>query len=511
MQLFGLLSVLASLAFHPSGYFWDVGKSSPDDVSVEISSHSFASPFTYDASSKNWYMSGSTIPVKRSRSSVILNPPLRQKFGFMFNKKRMKSNNFDVSILLHLDSPPPEILNSSSPEPPVDQTFGIWFSTKADVAGLMEEHKNSVFKAATSKSPASFTSVLKSAQFDKMTIVPKHFAGVGAVVSASDAKYQKEFSATIVHADGSEKFEGLRSFPDASSAHLFNTTKNSGNSYKKYYLSYMRLRLLVRPDSVELRIQDGLDWRTVVKKEGIDTKIGPDGGYIGITSWTGTSGGSPYGIRISSVRVNSYDFRTLASDPGNVAVDLFSNEGLSLERLVSEDGFMTRKDQLAILEKLEKVVDKYRQSSVPLLSVLNRQVTSLQSSTTRIESVVQVLGKEVASVFKSSGNHTADLSSVVAQFESIHKVLNQSRSEQDEIVHHARQKKRLIDSTNSADRHVGYFEKRLASQNEELGEILSSSDSMTLWLLLGVIGCTVGMGLFFYVRLNAFAKKAHIF
>lgn len=494
-----------------AAFIWDAGITSAEEVSVEISSQSFSSPFTYDASVNNWSMSGATIPVKRSRSSVVLNPPITQRFGFMFNKQRLASNNFDVTLLLHFDTPPSEIVGTTVKDPPIDQTFGIWFSTKEDVAAQMKEHTKKVFSTKKTSKKTEFQEILKSADFDSFTIVPRMFSGVAAVISTTDWKAKRELSATLVNSNGSVKVEGIRSFPtgDGGSAHLFGE-KDSSTSLKKYSLSYMRLRLSVRPDSVSLYMLDGLEWRLVIQKSGT-IFVNSDGGYLGLTSFTGNMAGHPYGVRISSLRVSSYDLQSLASDPSNVAVQMFSREGLSIAKMMSEEFFGKAKDQVDVLLKLERIIDKYRQNSVSSLALLNKQVNSFQTTATRISSQVTTLGHEVNTVFHGSTNKSADMANLVNEIQSIHQVLSQTRQDEEEVLRHVKTKKRALDKTFGADRHVNYFERRINSQSAELGEVLETNNNTTLMLLLLVVGGTILMGLFFYFKLNAYAKKAHTF
>lgn len=460
-------------------------------------------------------MSGSTIPVKRSRSSMILNPPIRQRFGFLFNKQRFMSNNFDITVLLHLERPPDEMATSSAEEPPLDQTFAIWFSTKVDVAAHLKSHTKASLQMKDRPSAyrrSEFYEVLKAADFDSFTVMPRMFSGAAAVISATDWNHKRELTATLVDGIGNTKIEGLRSFPvgDGGSGHLFDDSKKGTGSLKKYALSYMRLKFSVRPDSLVISILDGIEWREIVKKTGT-ISISNSGGYIGMTSFTGNAVGAPYGIRISSFRVTSFDLQSLAADPSNAAVQMFAREGLLIANLISEDYFGKARDQVDVLLKLEKIIDKFRKDSVQSLSLLNKQVLMFQGSTTKISAEVATLNSEVRTVFKKTGNKSRDMSALVSEVQSIQQVLTTSRNDQEELLRHVKTKKRLLEKTVGAERHVNYLERKIQYQTDELNEVLETHTNTTLILLLIVVGGTLFVGVFFYLKLNAYAKKAHTF
>ena len=496
------------LAFACHGYY---EYPSPDEgISVEMMSHSFNSPFQYDSSASNWYLSGATIPVKNYRSSVIMNPHILNRHGFLLNTKALKSRNFDATFMVHMDNGgvgrPTE-----TPPAPRDQTFAIWF-TEQNISAAVNRALSSNLQT---ESP-DYQSALSSSNIDILTGIPKRFKGVGIVLTLSDSRGEGIPSVSIIESDGRSDINLSSQIPSSNSVPLLANSQSKTTSLV-HQLVYLRMRIKVRPDSIALYIQDRADWRLV--KEIRTTNI-PVASYFGMTAFTGTNvaNASPYRVRITSVHLKTFDLNALNTEDNASVLRLFTDQGIRIEDLVSDSAFATTYTQTEILKKLLKVVDGYIKYSGPVLKNFDTTISStLMAKLTDLEGEINVLSRETKMTFQKSATKSsangggAEKTELVTQVKSIHEALKRSQADKIEVLSQIKSTADGQETGNSIDRHVGYYERQMDTRNRELNEAIDAENRFTLVLFLIVFVSALAMGIMLYMRLNAYAEKAHLF
>jgi hypothetical protein len=480
----------------------------PDEgISVEMMSHSFSSPFQYDSSSANWYLAGATIPVKNYRSSVILNPHILNRHGYLMNKKLLKSRNFDATFMVHMDNG--GIRSNQNQSPPRDQTFSIWF-TEQDMSTMVE---SALTRDLQSDSP-DYKKVLTSARMDVMTGISARFKGVGIVITPTNSRGEAIPTVYIVESNGRNDVIGSAMFPSPSGTPLFPETSSTASLV--HQLVYIRMRIKIRPDSIGLYMQDRADWRVVkeIKTTNIPSLNG--GGYFGITAFTGSSVPTdqvtPYRVRITSAHIKTFDLNALNTEENASVLKLFTDQGLSISDLVSDSAFATTYSQTMVLTKLMRVVDGYIKQSAPVLKSFEKTISqTLMDKMNDLDGQVNVLSRETKLAFKDRPSNGGAGTELLSQVKSIHDALKKSHDTKLDVLEKIKSTATIEDTGSSIDRHVGYYERQMDSRNRELNEAIESQNRFTLILFLIVFVSALVMGIVFYIRLNAYAKKAHLF
>ena len=491
------------------------GREKEEGASVEMMSHSFNSPFQYDPSAANWFMSGSTIPIKSYRSSLILNPHILNRHGYLLNTRPLATNEFDLTMTLHLDNGSTKPTGSPIPR---DQYFGIWFSS-TDLSKQVKDVLSSNLK----HDAPNYIEIFNKAGFDPLTGLPSKFQGVGVIIKAShdDQRNDSGPGVAIVSANG-QSVTGVRSV--RYSPLLSDLSGSSGGytdpaTYRMHQLVYLRLRVEVRQNKVGVYVQDRAEWKLVSELTS-DFVPSPKtgGGYFGLTSFTGsTEGSTPYRVRFTSLHLKSYDLNALNTEDNSSVVNMFSEQGLSISDLLSDESFATKRSQTMVLRKLMNVIDSYIKQTVPTLKSFESTIGTLQTRFNQIDSDVIDLSRETKLTFEKrsknskSGDHAAGVSDLLSQVKSIHAALNQAQTEKVHVLSNIKHKASREDAGVGVERHVGYYQRQMDSRHSELNEAIESQNRFTLILFLVVFLAALVMGVVLYIRLNAYARKAHIF
>ncbi len=458
-------------------------------VSVEVMSHSFGSPFRYDPSFLNWYISGSTVQTRMYRLGLIMNPGISDRHGFLWNKELLKTNEFDFNMMLSFDDFGNQ--KTASEVYARDQRLGIFFSSQ-NVSALIE-------KAAKSAASADWSSPLRSQGIDVDLGVPlfqrRSFKGIGVVISPVD-ETSGILSPTVTLICG-----------DSRRAGSLTENKAEMSSTK---LSFLRLKIRVRSDSVSVMYQDYADWRTVVELNSL--KGVPTNGFIGISSYTGSSGPNkkPFRARISSLHLKSHILEAVAESD-----DIFSRNGLSISQLIDGSTYADSVAQTNVMRKLSNILLAYMESTTPVYNQFRQQISTLQKNITEMDAFVSSLTQEAKFAFqqtKKPSDGRKGVEALASQVKSIHSALDEIEKDRTDIlrqVEYAHEEEEY--SRYGVDRHLGYYGERISVRGEEIDQLIQQENRFTLILFLIVVMTAFGMGLAFYYRLRKYAEKAHAF
>ena len=443
-------------------------------IQFEVASHSFAAPFRYHASFPNWYLSGSTVYTRDSRSGLIMNPSVLNRQGILWNREKLPTSEFEASIMLHLDQ---GMQDSSKPAvPPPDQSFGVWFAPTN-----MSQAAQVVASKAVSGNP-DWANAFFISGLEKSTGVANRFGGVGFFMNPTDSSGKRIPQITLVNA-GERK-----------------TVPLAEKEMSATQLMYMRLRLKVGKDSVSVWSQDRVEWRQVVE---LPRSSGPDSGFVGITSFSGSARDTlPYKVRVSSLRVKSHDLMSLQGL--REVTSLFEKEGLTLKELA--EGPSDALSQTRMIRKLTKIVSEYIGSTAPDFQRFRDQVGALQHNVTELEGAIAKLGAETKLTFKGSGK----LSELASQVQSIHSLLVQVESERETLLQSVEAAKQN-DTSDHIDRHLGFYKRQFGYRVGELSWEIKDKGRFSFIMFLIVVAFAIVVGVAFYIRLNRYAQKAHLF
>ncbi len=137
-----------------------------------------------------------------------------------------------------------------------------------------------------------------------------------------------------------------------------------------------------------------------------------------------------------------------------------------------------------------------------LESYLNN-INSIQTKMDDFDEKLKIMKNEI----KMSLNESGD-SGILNEIKSINELLTDDS--------HHRQiddldiKVQMEQEPISADRHMTYFEQRMKDRRQELAEAIDSLHSRNMWIMIGLILSVVGAGGFYYYKLVAYEKKAHL-
>ena len=478
-----------------------------EGISVELVGHSFNSPFRYDASSSNWFMSGSTIPIKSYRSSLILNPHILKRHGYLLNTRPVTSNDFDVTMTLHLDN------GSTKPTDtpiPADQYFSMWF-TATDLSKVVQSALSSNIKPDT----PNYIEIFNKVGFDTLTGLPKRFKGVGVMIRTSQA------GPSVAIVESNERAE-LNPTAAKFSPLLTDVSGTTGGysdsaTYRMHQLVYIRLKVKVYQNTIGVYVQERADWKLVLE---FKSEAVPGIGYFGLTSFTGsTEGSTPYRVRFTSLHLKSYDLNALNNEDNASVVKMFADSGLSIADLLSDESLATKHSQTMVLRKLMNVIETYVKQTVPSLQSFESTIGALQTKFNEVDSEIIDLSRETKLTFdkrsKNPKNEDSDQGTaaeeLLSQVKSIHAALNQAHSEKINVLSDIKYKANRDDGGTGVERHVGYYHRQMDTRHIELNEAIDSQNRFTLILFLVVFLAALVMGIIFYIRLNAYARKAHIF
>ena len=444
-------------------------------IQYEVMSHSFAAPFRYHSSFPNWYLSGSTVSTRDSRTGIILSPSILNRQGIMWNTQPLPTGELDATFMLHLDQGIPE--QSERQTPPKDQKFGIWFSP-TNISQAAE-----VVAKKASKSSPDWSTAFMAAGLDKSTGLPVRYGGVGFLLSPTDLTSGKRIPQITV-ISGSER----------------TTVPLTPSEISAAQLMYLRLRLQVRKETVSVWFQERGEWRQIAK---LPRKSSFNSGFLGITSYSGsTAGATPFKTRMSSLRVKSHDLMALQNV--REVTSLFEKEGLTLGDLAEAP-----KDaigQTKMIRKLIKVLTSYIGNTAPGFQTFREQVASLQHNVTELEAAIGKLATETKLTFKGSGQ----VSELAAQVQSIHSLLAQVEQEREVLLQSVDSAKKA-DTGDHVDRHLGFYKRQFGYRVGEIGWEIRDKGRFSFIMLLVVVAFAIIVGVAFYVRLNRYAQKAHLF
>jgi hypothetical protein len=450
-----------------------LGEEEDHAISVEMMSHSFSAPFRYDSSFPNWYMSGSTMFMRESRQGVVLNPPIPARQGFLLNKKVLKTNEFDLTVTLGFDDPIET--RKAGPQSPKDQKITFRF-TPSDLSTIVATAQK---KAEVPDWSVALTQAGFEAQANN---------GIAIEVSPVDLKSGLRIPNVRLRAGGKE-----------ASKRLF----DKETEVSVIQMSYLRLRVRFRPDSVTVLFQEWAEWKVLAEIKSIKV---PTSGFLGITSRSGAHGTLvPYRAKISSVHVKSYDLKAIADE---AVIALFANHGLSIDNLLDSSTYADPISQTKVIRSLSHLMQSYLKTNIPEFNDLRRQVTDLQKNVTEMDTFIHTLTKESRLTFGESKNK--NFLSLAAEVKSIHSALKQVEYEREELVRQAQQASEGAEGSR-LDQHIGYYQRALNSKSDEINEMLESQNRTTLIMFLIVFATAVGMGMVFYYRLQKYAEKAHAF
>ena len=471
------MSLLCAAVSH-SWLDWEDEEHSGSTVSVELMSHSFGAPFRYDSSYPNWHLSGSTIQTRQFRLGLILNPGISGRHGFLWNKKRLNSNEFDATLMLSFDEDL-RVGKKKDSLNPKDQRAGIFF-TSNNVTTLLG-------KVTETVSTADWSASLIRSGIDRSLGVPLSQSLIGLVVSPTDEKTGlKSPSVTLIA--GNERVTARLSSKE--------------QEMSVTHLSFLRLRLKVRPDSVTVLYQEYADWKVIAELTGL--KNVPASGFLGISTFSGAEARSvvPFRTRVSSLHVKSYDLK--AADENN----LFTKHNL-FDPAAYSDAI----SQTQTIKSLSKVVQEYMESTLPVYAAFRDQITALQKNVSEMDSFVTTLTKEARYAFKSAsaGSGSEKVRALANEVKSIQSALSQIEREREEIMDHVVAASDEEDVGYGLDRHMGYYGQKLTSRGEEIQQMVEKQNRFTLILFLVVFTSAIVMGVMFYYRLNRYAQKAHVF
>ena len=476
---------------------FDGGIGGDSDVAVEIMPHSFSSPFQYDSSYLNWFLAGSAVSVRSVRSSVVLTPPIPNRHGLLLNTKKLAvSNNFDVSITLHLDDAGmqyklKDYSGGSNPVPPLDQSVAFVLSARNLTADL----QGSVLRSVKRDS-LNYNDQLAAYSVDKLLVVPSRFEGVAVVLTTTDSTGSRIPTISIVNGDGNREIKHGVSFPNQGSVPL---------SPVGAQLMYLKLKIRVRPSSVSVLVQDIADWRSLVEVNKVKV---PETGFVGLTSFSGSADSKriPYRVRLSNFHLKSFDFSAV-QDPQTIA--LFRAEGVGFDNIADSP-----EDQIHVVRGLIQVLGKHTQRCKPMFEEFQLSLSHLQNRINSLDEFLVTLTSEAKVAFKASGGKLEGLHSLMRQVRTIQSTLTRADHDRDVIVKvlkETAQDSKEIDRSASLDRHMAYYERQMNSRDSELSEAVASQSRFTVILFLLVLGVALLMGFSFYLRIRRYASKDHAF
>ena len=476
-SIFHILPV-AALAW--GDYDWE---NPTENISAEVMSHSFMSPFTYDSSFDNWFISGSVIPTRQSRSSVVMNPAILGRQGIMWNTKRLETNDFDATLMLHIDSDQSMTgtgASSSRPSPPSNQKLGLWFSTTNVTKEVRE-----IVRTVPAGNPNWKDSFVKQG-LDYELGVPTKFEGIGFYLSPTNEKGEKSPTITLVSSKGKE-----------SPVNLFKSNKTST-------LVYLRLKFKVRPDSFSVWYQESMEWRQIC-----EAKFSvPKSMFVGLTSYSGSTEGTvPYRIRASSLHIKSFDLNALNTQDNQLVISMFEKHALPIKELLSDSSYADQVSQTRTMLKLARVLNYYMSVEIPALKRYQTTFEKLQKEVVGLEEFVTSLTREARYTFKKTDSKEG-VAKMLEEVKNIHSSLVESQEDGAALL-----KDVLKDQEDgsSESRHASYYERQLHSRGEELNLAIESQNRFTLVMFLIVAGAAIIMGLSFYIKLKRYAEKAHMF
>lgn len=476
--------VLPAFCMGWGDYDWD---NTAAKLSVEVMSHSFSSPFTYDSSYSNWFMSGATISTRNSRSSLVLNPAIPSRQGMLWNRKVIESNDFDATLMIHLDEEPAK--GGNRVDTPVDQRVGLWFT-----ATNMTDKLSQMLKTLPNKNPDWKESYVTNG-LDTKTGVPTKFDGVGFVISPTNAGGKKVPSVTVVTSAGIGQ-----------PVDMFAKMKADQSSPTQ--LVYLRFKLKVRPDSVSVWFNESMEWRQLA-----EVKVNvPKRGFIGLTAYSG-SDSIPYRARVSSLHIKSYDLNAMNTEENQATLAIFEKHGLTLKDLLADESYSNPVAQTETLSKLSKVLAQYLTVEVPSFKMYHDTILNLQKEVVSLESFVTDLTKEARYTFANDGGRSGvqklrqELKNIMGSVDEN----NGDEAERERLLNRMKDLAKDHEEGSGEARHMAYYQRSLGERTDQLNEALQSQNRFTLILFLVVVGAAVGMGVLFYVRLNKYGSKAHLF
>jgi hypothetical protein len=330
--------------------------------------------------------------------------------------------------------------------------------------------------------------------FDPETGGPLEFEGIRVAVSLIEGGDRRRPSVTLTVGD-EKKSDFLLS---------------SADEYKGR-LTYLRVRLSVRENSVSFLVQERGEWTSKLVISEIGSGIIPSEGYVGVTSFSGVKsmGRVSSQIRIASLHVKSYDLTALNTSENKEVLALFASEKLNLETLLNDESYKDQMSQTEVVVKLSKILYKYMKSTIPDLALFRNNITALQKDLVALEGFVSTLTTEARYTFSQSGG-ASKISALMSDIRSIHATISEADSHRESLVNGI---SKVRDAAPAFDpnRHLSHYERQATERNAELASTIALNNRMSLVLFFILVTVALAMGILFYRKLNKYARKAHIF
>ncbi|KAF4683611.1 hypothetical protein FOZ60_008846 [Perkinsus olseni] len=446
---------------------------------VQLESHSFTQALDPAVFNQRWESMGTCIP---ESNHIVLTPRTADKFGALWHKSPLRTDNFEATFTLDLKNPP------GGSDPKHEQGFAFWYVYDDPKTQYPREALNCKDRCTAILENAGFGLMGYKSNFNGMAIFFPNNRFV-------DGRMDLQPSASLAMNDGTLVYNRQVDLP------------TGYGSFWDYRNRRLTVQVRVQPESVTVqgRFSDTDPWTLLINYQVTDPKfrIRPNG-YIGITSLV-----APVGGQI----INLVDY--VALDSLHVVNHDLSQKGEDAETAPEPSDVESRPDPIG-----EKAVDSSKDSLISSLNDLKltayRVITELEPMRWRTEQ-----GMKELEVRARALKQTLDRLQRDVEVSGNDDMAEQFRNMKQELMEISRE---AADSSRGRKHDLDMLEQGLASmhsnpESSSLAEVerraqkmkdeLESSGNTLLWLAVVCLLAIISVGVAVYRKFRHL-EKSHL-
>jgi len=454
-----------------------------------LKGHSIGTPPLVSSLASDWYVAGTVIP---STQSLVLQPGVPNRLGFIWSKYPLLTNDFEVEFEVSIKSPAERSVK--------DDGFAFWYvqeNVSDAVNNISETHMHNQEEIIANTWQTAFT----AGGFETLGYRSK-FDGVG-VFFTNGGQNKDEPTVGAITNDGKTSYNLNQGIPNGE-AMKYNYRTDHNVVPEKILKVQVKMRF--KPGSIKIELV-GHPSNQEIK---YDVKAG---GYIGFSVFGGVKGKIEASersdmIQLWKLNVNNYDAAAKGEDlpvPAAVTVAPTKAPEDKADLIHEMSGRKDHRDESEAIKELTNMVFKLVVESQPMRQQMMRAIESLGKRVTVMEKTFENLkveldkrtGHKLGEEFDAIKKELTSLSNVAStETQERHKRLD---SLHEDIAH----VHKSATSQDNLDHHLN----KLTQSNQRTIESLTNEHQKMFGVSIAAIAFIVIAGLSLYNKFRCWEKK----
>jgi len=463
---------------------------SKEGLGWAMAHHSFKRTMTYNDGLPFWTMSSGTMAL---RDRLQLAPPVANRFGYLFSKKPVLTDDFEVSFYFRVAGPR---------RTTKDGAFAMW---------ITPENSSAVWKEEEAVKAPTWEEGLKK---QDMTLIGSKatFDGLGVMFSALDRNKRYNPSVTGAWGDGRRPKVLFQDMPLGSDTKRgdvqthFADWRNIGK-LETGEESWAQFKVRCRPGSVvgHLRAKPAAGFVEVFRMPATVKK----GSYIGFSAQTGEAGSDPADeISILGVETKNFDSSVIGEE---VLKSEMAGEEDWAKVLAADKQYLTQKSQKEAIAKLSEMLRKHNDRYNTIGHELKTSLAGLEERMSTLQANIGMIRNEIKMPYDGKN---VDIDKVKTEIVGLRKFFQKDQADHEKKIVEVKDVTQKVKESHDTHTKSGIFDKKkmekVSSQVAVLEENVANTSAMSNRMLLFLLFCVAGLGFLFLSRMRYYEKKHYI-